>query len=151
MKGGEKKEMQTDGGGAHEEEDEQDRQWEGVSARKRGIVNCRENLTIQPAEVKGMRGEKNACIVVFVIWLPSFCCICEMEEVDEREKRRRRRRTRMRREERQEGRGEEEEEKKKKGGRKSCEINLLCRALHSHRHAQTKAWTWSSCLGVIDE
>ena len=43
------------------------------------------------------------------------------------------------------GRGEEEE------GEKSCEINLLCLALHSHRHAQTKAQTWRSCLGVIDE
>lgn len=47
--------MQTDGGGADEEEDEQDRQWEGVSERKRGIIHCRENLAIQPAEVKGKR------------------------------------------------------------------------------------------------
>lgn len=66
MKGGEKKEMQTDGGGAHEEEDEQDRQWEGVSERKRGIINCRENLAIQPAEVKGMR-EKKMLALLFLL------------------------------------------------------------------------------------
>lgn len=63
---GEKKEMQTDGGGAHEEEDEQDRQWEGVSERKRGIINCRENLAIQPAEVKGMR-EKKMLALLFLL------------------------------------------------------------------------------------
>lgn len=50
-----------------------------------------------------------------------------------------------------EGRTEEKEEVEEEGGKKSCEINLLCLALHSHRHAQTKAWTWRSCLGVIDE
>lgn len=49
-----------------------------------------------------------------------------------------------------EGQGKEELEEEERG-KKSCEINLLCRALHSHRHAQTKARTWRSCLGVIDE
>lgn len=61
------------------------------------------------------RGKKNACIVVFIICPPSFCCICEMKEGDEQG----RRRTRMAGgvEGRQEGReGRRGRGKKKTGG-----------------------------------
>lgn len=43
---------------------------------------------------------------------------------------------------------------KERKRKKSCEINLLCRAFTratDNWHAQTKARTWRSCLGVIDE
>lgn len=40
---------------------------------------------IQPTRVKGE--EKNACIVVFIIWLLSFCSLCKMKARDERERR----------------------------------------------------------------
>lgn len=53
---------------------------------------------------------------------------------------------------REEERGKDEDEGEEE--KKSCEINLLCRAFTratDNRHAQTKARTWRSCLGVIDE
>ena len=95
----------------------------GRGGRDRNNTLSGENLGRRPAGVKG--GEKkNACIVVFIIWLPSFCCICEMKEKDGRGMRKRTRMTGGRKRKEEEGQRErteereEEEEKSKKKKKK---------------------------------